>query len=83
MWKIHHPKKSDFFSRFDLFDVDNYLFVLYGMKYRTRNTPISAYETQVSQTQLQAVKQLSEKLCEELPSHREWLTKFLRAVNPA
>jgi len=82
MWEIHHPKKSDFFSRFDLFDVDNYLFVLYGMKYITRTKPISAYETQVSQTQLQAVKQLSEKLCEALPSHREWLTKFLRAVTP-
>jgi tryptophan halogenase len=82
MWRIQHPKKSDFFSRFDLFDVDNYLFVLYGMKYRTRAAPVSAYEAQVSQAQLQAVKQLSEKLCEELPSHREWLTKFSRAINP-
>lgn len=81
MWKIQHPKKSDFFSRFDLFDVDNYLFVLYGMKYQTRNAPISAYEAQVSQAELNAVKQMSSKFCKELPSHREWLMKFSLAIN--
>lgn len=80
MWKINHPKKTDFFSRFDLFDVDNYLFVLYGMKYITRNIPISNYEIENSNTQLQQIKLLSQKLCNELPGHREWLSKFERAI---
>ncbi len=80
MWKINHPKKTDFFSRFDLFDVDNYLFVLYGMKYITRPIPISDYEAQLSKSQLQQIKQLSQKLRNELPGHREWLVRFEHAM---
>lgn len=83
MWKVNHPKKSDFFSRFDLFDVDNYLFVLYGMKYTTRTVLVSDYAVNVSKAQFARVQQLTEKLCRELPGHREWLTKFERAVKQA
>ncbi|RYY03643.1 MAG: tryptophan 7-halogenase [Gammaproteobacteria bacterium] len=81
MWKLNHPKKIDFFSQFDLFNVDNYLFVLYGMKYLTRVPPISTYEAGVSKAQFAQVKQRSEQLAKELPSHREWLSKFERAIS--
>jgi tryptophan halogenase len=80
MWKLGHPKKSDFFSRFDLFDVDNYLYVLYGMKYKTKLPILSDYEIEESRAQLQLIKNLSERLCNELPGHREWLTRLKIAL---
>ncbi|GGY62389.1 tryptophan halogenase [Cellvibrio zantedeschiae] len=83
MWKLNHPKKPDFFSRFDLFAVENYLYVLYGMKYITRKPLLSNYEIDISKAQLQQVQQVSQKLSRELPGHREWITKFKLAVGDA
>jgi tryptophan halogenase len=80
MWKLGHPKKADFFSRFDLFDVDNYLYVLYGMKYTTKLPILSDYEIAESKAQFQLVRDLSKKLCNELPGHREWLIKLKLAL---
>ncbi len=80
MWKINHPKKPDFFSRFDLFGVENYLYVLYGMKYRSRPPVLSKDQIEFSETQFQKVKGKAQRLSQELPSHREWIAKFIHAV---
>lgn len=79
MWKASAPKKLDFFSRFDLFDVDNFLFVLYGMKYKTMKKCMTATELQVFTQEIQKVRQLENKLSAELLGHREWLSGFLSA----
>jgi tryptophan halogenase len=79
MWKFSAPKKSDFFSRFDLFDVENFLFVLYGMKYRTSEKKMTSAELAVFARELQNVKKIEMNLSAELIGHREWISGFLTA----
>lgn len=79
IWKANAPKKSDFFSRFDLFDVDNFLFVLYGMKFNTRAKNMTHFEENYFQRELQNIKIKTQTLSKELLGHREWLDKFNQA----
>lgn len=81
IWKVNAPKKSDFFSRFDLFDVDNFLFVLYGMKFKTNSKKMTPYEAQYYEREIQKIKLSEQKLSQELLGHREWLEKFQTAYN--
>lgn len=83
MWKVNSPKKSDFFSRFDLFDVDNYLYVLYGMKYKTQAKSITSYEENCFKSEILRVKNSSQNLTKELLGHRDWLVKFNTAYASA
>ena len=78
-WRVLSPKKSDFFSRFDLFDVDNYLFVLYGMNFRTRAKAMTGYEEEYFRRELKTVRANAERLTASLPGHRQWLTEFSSA----
>ncbi|MCV2361690.1 tryptophan 7-halogenase [Paucibacter sp. TC2R-5] len=79
MWKFNAPKKSDFFSRFDLFDVENFLFVLYGMKYKTIKKNMTQAELQAFTRELQNVRNTESVLAKELIGHREWIDGFLAA----
>ncbi|MEJ6007347.1 tryptophan halogenase family protein [Paucibacter sp. AS339] len=79
MWRFNAPKKSDFFSRFDLFDVENFLFVLYGMKYKTLERRMTESERQVFTRELQNIRQLEVQMSAGLIGHREWLDGFLAA----
>ncbi len=76
LWRYHAPKKSDFFSRFDLFDVDNFLFVLYGMNYPTKAKNITEYERHCFENELAAIDQQRQLLSEQLLDHRDWLQQF-------
>lgn len=78
-WAIRHPQKNDFTSRFDLFDVDNHLYVLYGMRFATRPLPISDFERRESLQQFEHVTRAAEQAIRSLPSHRDWL-EGLRAA---
>jgi tryptophan halogenase len=82
-WQLAHPKKSDFFSRFDLFDVDNFLYVLYGMDYPTRPTLYSSFEADESRAQFERIAKSSQDLIDVLPGHREWLSKLKIAMGRA
>ncbi|MBR7799365.1 tryptophan halogenase family protein [Undibacterium fentianense] len=83
MWRFISPKKSDFFSRFDLFDVDNFLFVLYGMKFNTRDKTMTTYEEQYFRKELDKIRQRSHRLSKELLDHRDWLNQFHHAYKTA
>jgi tryptophan halogenase len=76
MWKVNSPKKQDFFSRFDLFDVDNYLFVLYGMKFKTNRKSMTDYEERYFEREIATIKMTERNLTAELLGQREWLEKF-------
>jgi tryptophan 7-halogenase len=76
IWRVNSPKKSDFFSRFDLFDVDNYLYVLYGMKYKTNRKAMTDSEEGFFKSELEKVRLSGEKLAYELLGHRDWLVRF-------
>lgn len=83
IWRSRTPMKSDFFSRFDLFDVDNYLYVLYGMKYPTQRKELTDYEYQFLGEQLAMHRSQAESWVGKLPAHREWLDRFNQAYAAA
>lgn len=76
LWRTYSPKQDDFFSKFEVFDVENYLYVLYGMRYVTQsNPPASAYLAS-AERQYEAVQKQSQQLLQTLPKHRELLEKI-------
>ncbi|WP_339897228.1 tryptophan halogenase family protein [uncultured Gilvimarinus sp.] len=80
LWRIEPPKKQDFFSRFEVFDVENYLYVLYGMRFFTPPSFLSEFEARDSQEQIDKISEQSKRLQGGLLSHREWLTKLKQAM---
>lgn len=72
-WALRPPLKSDFPDRADLFDVDNHLYVLYGMGFATRPVPLAAAEHQEAQRQFERLARLAPRACAALPGHRDWL----------
>lgn len=82
-WAIRHPQKNDFTSRFDLFDVDNHLYVLYGMRFKTRPLPISDLERRASLEQFEHVTRAAEQAIRGLPGHRDWLMGLRAAYTRA
>lgn len=76
VWKNQVPERQDFFSKFEVFDVDNYLYILYGMKYPTRH-PVRANNTDVFINQCVSHKnQQFNALKDKLPNHRTYLEKL-------
>ncbi len=79
-WKYQPPSKYDFFSGFEIFNLENYLYVLYGMHYPTDTHPIAyrfADEHQAKQ-QWQRIRSESQQAIGFLPKHRELLDKIKR-----
>lgn len=80
MWKIVAPKKSDFFSSFDIFGVENYLFVLYGMHYPTRAGVVGAQEASRAGELIKQAQEKSRQMSSALLSHRRWLAELQQAL---
>lgn len=80
LWQARPPLKSDFFSRFDLFDVDNYLYVLYGMRYPTKLKDMTTYQYDFLTQELERHIGRSFDQANAAIPHNEWLKKFNRAV---
>ncbi len=75
-WQRFSPIREDFDSKFDLFDFDNYLYVLNGMKLgdnKLKQTPVLMKKiSEQKKRQQYRVKQL----LSELPDHRELINKI-------
>ena len=72
-WHRFTPVREDFASKFDLFDLENYLYVLFGMNYvPAKQQSKQSDNQQVAEFKQQRVKQL----LSELPKHRELLDKI-------
>ncbi|WP_428636827.1 tryptophan halogenase family protein [Shewanella sp.] len=76
LWRNHVPIRQDFFSKFEVFDLENYLYVLYGMHYPTAKAAPQAEQTEASQAQAQQIAKVAQHLVSELPDHRELLEKI-------
>ncbi len=76
LWKNHSPSPDDFFSKFEIFDVENYLYVLYGMQYPTQNKPLNQSYVNMAEQQFAAVGERAQALLKELPRHRDLLDKI-------
>lgn len=79
-FSIRPPQQSDFFSNFDLFDHKNFLYVLYGMRYKTNKQNLSVNEIKNAQTLFESNKKIVNLASEQLLNHREWLIKLRTAA---
>ena len=78
VWKSFIPINDDFFSRFDVFYLENFLFVLYGMNYKTHlsSDTNSQKEIEYVEDRIAELKTRAEALVLKLPNHRELLEKI-------
>ena len=75
-WQHNVPTASDFFSQYEVFQLENYLYVLYGMNY---NTEIATECLPFQQQALQdftLIQQRAAVLAEQLPKHRQLIEKI-------
>lgn len=77
-WRYQLPSATDFFSKFEVFDLENYLYVLYGMHYPTLTPATAADYPDIASQRLQQIDDVASKLIRELPSHRQWLAALTR-----
>ncbi|GIU45870.1 tryptophan halogenase [Shewanella sairae] len=75
-WKYFSPKSTDFTSKYEVFDIENYLYVLYGMKFLTRPQQLNSVEEDKMAEIEAKVKQHAEYLSAELTEQRELIDKI-------
>lgn len=76
-WQYNVPKAADFFSHFEIFTLENYQYVLYGMNFNTQLDHAEQrfiYGNNVEKEQ-QKLAAYGQKLKRELVSHREYIEK--------
>ena len=76
-WQEHPPTKYDFDNAWEPFNLDSYLYVLYGMNYQTsidHNKESFIYE-QRAKAKFEEVNEIAKKLVTHLPKHRDLLNK--------
>lgn len=76
LWRYHPPSREDFFTKFELFDFENYLYVLYGMKFKTPAPHLTAEYIKMAQVVMDRVVQDANVLQHQLSSHRALLDKI-------
>lgn len=77
-WRYQPPTKYDFFSGVEIFNLENYLYVLYGMHYPTASGLLNTKTNQVARAEAyrQWLEQQSEQALKHLPSNRELINKI-------
>ncbi|MCK8043606.1 tryptophan 7-halogenase [Shewanella sp. 1CM18E] len=76
LWENFVPNREDFFSKFEVFDLENYLYVLYGMHFPTKVGGKSDAEAQIPTDYQQRLDNISAQLVANLPPQRELLEKI-------
>ena len=76
LWNEFTPVRDDFFSQFEVFYLENFLFVLYGMNYKTIPVRNTVQERNNCLARLQQRREIDGYLKEKLPNHRELLNKI-------
>ncbi|GMM85185.1 tryptophan halogenase family protein [Pseudoalteromonas sp. MTN2-4] len=82
LWRTHPPISTDFSSKFEVFDVENYLYVLYGMRFNTQSPSFNDNDAALADDILAMVDQHAEVLKSKLPSHRELLENINKYPMP-
>ena len=78
IWRHQPPSEYDFSSKLEVFNLENYLYVLYGMNYATDIAPLSYRypDRERAAGEFQRLRQLSGQAAEALPAHRELIEKI-------
>jgi tryptophan halogenase len=79
-WKLHPPTKYDFEYAYEPFVLDSYLFVLYGMQFKTEleHNKSSFGKHDQARKMFMAVTKTTEKLAKELPVQRDLIEQVYK-----
>lgn len=77
-WRHTPPTKSDFFSQFEIFELDSYLYILNGMNFKTNMDGISGrYPLKdTASKQFSQVQNIAARTLSEMPFQRELIAKI-------
>ncbi|MBL4814014.1 MAG: tryptophan 7-halogenase [Shewanella sp.] len=78
LWESFVPIADDFFSQFEVFYLENFLLVLYGMKFKTKPLAPLPEVKESALVRLQQREDVNNYLLNKLPKHRELLDKINR-----
>ncbi|NKF51007.1 tryptophan 7-halogenase [Shewanella sp. WXL01] len=76
LWQTAMPITDDFFSRFEVFNLDNYLYVLNGMKFKGDFVAASSQSNKSAGKGNPAIESMANQLLAELPEHRDLINKI-------
>jgi len=76
LWRSYTPHPDDFFAQFEVFTVDNYLYLLYGMNYPTTPLVTDKQNEQAHRAHAEKIQQANQYLKQKLPSHRQALEEL-------
>jgi tryptophan halogenase len=77
-WRFNLPTQSDFSSKYEVFQLENYQYVLYGMDFGTDISQISQRypNIELAQKEMKKIKQYAEQAKNNLHSHRDIINKI-------
>ncbi|TNE62335.1 MAG: tryptophan 7-halogenase [Alphaproteobacteria bacterium] len=80
LWAHQPPRDYDFPSRFEIFNLENYLYVLYGMRFETSMAPIRyRYGAQdTARAMFAHLRQATEQACSQLLPNRALIDRIQR-----
>ncbi|UTA46609.1 tryptophan 7-halogenase [Simiduia sp. 21SJ11W-1] len=79
LWQNYSPVATDFDSKFEVFDVENYLYVLYGMGFGTQAPQMGGERASRLAKQVAQLDRHRQHFVNHLPSHGEYLRAFRKA----
>ncbi len=79
-WKNQPPTKYDFENAWEPFNLDSYLYILYGMEFNTdlENVSLKYTETLKAEQMFLAINNDSQTLISKLPDQRELIEKVIQ-----
>lgn len=77
-WRYRAPAESDFFSKYEIFQLENYQYVLYGMDFNTDLTSVKQryFKNPQAQDFYQRLEKHQAAVVKNLPMHRELINQI-------
>ncbi|MBY5921823.1 tryptophan halogenase family protein [Ferrimonas balearica] len=75
-WRQQLPSAYDFASTLSIFNLENYLYVLYGMEFDTRISPERHQDGEAARAKMDRLQQEATRLAEQLMPHRQLIERI-------
>jgi tryptophan 7-halogenase len=77
-WRFNLPSQSDFSSKYEVFQLENYQYVLYGMGFNTNleHRALRYPHIERAMKEIDRMQQQAMQLQKSLPSHRDIINKI-------
>lgn len=80
LWQYQFPSRHDFSSRYEVFSLENFQYILYGMQFEHQQLQwhAGAGQCKFAQDEFYKLQQYQEKMLPTMPGHRELIEKIKR-----